>query len=166
MKQLWIIWLIGSCMLSIRGVAQSRTSRANEQIELNGLKLGYVYTPQQVTQALGEPTGIYIYDADFGRGYEFTFGKDMTVRFDENEQDKGLYEIILRNDNYTLEVYGMRLKTGQNAAKIRSHPSYSHEEKKENRIYFYMNRYEEYPTFSVDISKEGIITQLYCNYDY
>ena len=137
MKRIAIILctlLVAALQLS----AQIKTRNSRDSISINGIKFGYIYSIDQLKDALGEPTQISTWEAtDYGTGFGFRFGDDLTVRMndDERENDPGIIEFILKSPKYTLNFEGTKLKVGDSFEKVKKMPGYTSREKRYNGFY-------------------------------
>ena len=126
------------CICSLNLLAQIKTQNSRDDIAINGIKFGYIYTIEQLKEALGEPTQISTWEAtDYGTGFEFRFGNDLTVRMndDERENDPGIIDFILDSPKYTLDFRGTKLKVGDTFEKVKNMPGYTSREKRYNGFY-------------------------------
>ena len=68
--------------------AQIKTRDSREDISINDIKFGYIYSIDQFKKALGEPTNISVCGGtDYGNSYQLVFGDDLTVRFNDDVRD-------------------------------------------------------------------------------
>ena len=51
------------CICSLNLLAQIKTQNSRDDIAINGIKFGYIYTYDQIKKALGEPTQISTWEA-------------------------------------------------------------------------------------------------------
>ena len=103
--------------------AQIKTRDSREDISINGIKFGYIYSIDQFKKALGEPTNISVCDGtDYGNSYQLVFGNDLTVRFNDDVRDlyPGIICFILNTDKYTLDIKGTKLKVGDSVEKVKT----------------------------------------------
>ena len=106
MKRIAIILctlLVAALQLS----AQIKTKNSRDSISINGIKFGYIYTIEQLKEALGEPTQI-------------------------NINDPGITDFILNSPKYTLDFEGTKLKVGDSFEKVKNMPGYTSREKRYN----------------------------------
>ena len=125
-------------LCALQMLAQIKTGNSRDDITINGIKFGYIYTYDQIKKALGEPTQISTWEAtDYGTGFEFRFGNDLTVRMndDERENDPGIIDFILDSPKYTLDFRGTKLKVGDTFEKVKNMPGYTSREKRYNGFY-------------------------------
>lgn len=128
------------------------------QIDVNGLKLGYIYNLDQIKKVLGAPTKINTWEGDLGKAHELRFDKDI-VCFDEIEM--GLNVIVLYTSRFALNINNVTFKVGDSIEKLRKLPSYTREREVKDEIMIYLGADETSP-ITVTITSSGIITSLTC----
>ena len=86
MKRIAIILctlLVAALQLS----AQIKTRNSRDNISINGIMFGYIYSINQLKEALGEPTQISTWEATYyGTVFGFRFGDDLTVRMNDDKR--------------------------------------------------------------------------------
>ncbi len=125
-------------LCALQMFAQIPTRNSRDSISVNGIKLGYIYSINQLKEALGEPTQIYTWNAnEYGNGIELEYGKDLSVRMndDPRENDPGITDFILSSPKYTLDFRGTKLKVGDSFEKVKNMPGYTSREKRYNGFY-------------------------------
>ena len=108
--------------------AQIKTRDSREDISINDIKFGYIYSIDQFKKALGEPTNISVCGGtDYGNSYQLVFGDDLTVRFNDDVRDlyPGIICFILNTDKYTLDIKGTKLKVGDSVEKVKTIKGYT-----------------------------------------
>lgn len=157
MTKLKMLLLLGIMLFPMRVCSQVKTIYADElAIDINGLKLGYIYTPEKIKSVLGSPTDTSSWEADFGKEYELCFGKDL-IRYDDKEA--GLYSFVLQTNKYSIRINGVLFKTGDSVSKFRTLPAYKSERKQGDEIVIFLN-YEDGSPICVRVSGTGVITQI------
>ena len=149
------------CICSLNLLAQIKTQNSRDDIAINGIKFGYIYTYDQIKKALGELTRIYTWEAtDFGQGHEFLFENDLTVRMndDPRENDPGIIDFILSSPKYTLNFEGTELKVGDSFEKIKKMPGYTSREMRYDGFYsiIFNNNMHDH-SLQILLSKDEII---------
>ena len=143
--------------------AQIKTRDSREDISINGIKFGYIYSIDQFKKALGEPDRVYTWDAtDYGKGHELSYGDDLTVRFNDDARDiePGIICFILGTDKYTLDIKGTKLKVGDPVEKVKTIKGYTKLEEREDDYYVVLfNNHMTDESVMVQV-KDGIITQI------
>ena len=143
--------------------AQIKTRDSREDISINGIKFGYIYSIDQFKKALGEPNRIDTWDAtDYGKGHELIYGNDLTVRFNDDARDlqPGIICFILGTDKYTLDIKGAKLKVGDPVEKVKTIKGYTKLEEREDDYYVVLfNNHMTDESVMVQV-KDGIITQI------
>ena len=143
--------------------AQIKTRDSREDISINGIKFGYIYSIDQFKKALGEPDRVYTWDAtDYGKGHELSYGDDLTVRFNDDARDiePGIICFILGTDKYTLDIKGTKLKVGDPVEKVKTIKGYTKLEEREDDYYVVLfNNHMTDESVMVQV-KNGIITQI------
>ena len=95
--------------------SQIKTNNSREDCSVRGIKFGYIYTVDQLKEALGEPYRIDTWEAtDYGKGYSFLYLDGLVLRMndDARESDPGIMCIIIDSDKYVLDFKGTTLKVG------------------------------------------------------
>ena len=126
--------LVGTWQLS----AQIKTQNSRDSISINGIRFGYIYSIDQLKEALGEPTQINTHPADeYGYNHYIRFGDDLVVQMmdDTRENDPGIIEFILSTPKYTLDFKGTKLKVGDSFEKVKNMPGYTSREKRYDGFY-------------------------------
>ena len=143
--------------------AQIKTRDSREDISINGIKFGYIYSIDQFKKALGEPDRIDTWDAtDYGKGHELIYGNDLTVRFNDDARDlqPGIICFILNTDKYTLDIKGTKLKVGDSVEKVKTIKGYTKLEWRWDDYYVVLfNNHMTDESVMVQV-KNGIITQI------
>ena len=143
--------------------AQIKTRDSREDISINGIKFGYIYSIDQFKKALGEPTNISVCDGtDYGNSYQLVFGNDLTVRFNDDVRDlyPGIICFILNTDKYTLDIKGTKLKVGDSVEKVKTIKGYTKLEWRWDDYYVVLfNNHMTDESVMVQV-KDGIITQI------
>ena len=143
--------------------AQIKTRDSREDISINGIKFGYIYSIDQFKKALGEPTNISVCDGtDYGNSYQLVFGNDLTVRFNDDARDlyPGIICFILNTDKYTLDIKGTKLKVGDSVEKVKTIKGYTKLEWRWDDYYVVLfNNHMTDESVMVQV-KDGIITQI------
>ena len=143
--------------------AQIKTRDSREDISINGIKFGYIYSIDQFKKALGEPDRIYTWDAtDYGKGHELSYGNDLAVRFNDDARDlqPGIICFILKTDKYTLDIKGTKLKVGDPVEKVKTIKGYTKLEWRWDDYYVVLfNNHMTDESVMVQV-KDGIITQI------
>ena len=143
--------------------AQIKTRDSREDISINGIKFGYIYSIDQFKKALGEPDRIYTWDAtDYGKGHELSYGDDLTVRFNDDARDlePGIICFILKTDKYTMDIKGTKLKVGDSVEKVKTIKGYTKLEGRWDDYYVVLfNNHMTDESVMVQV-KDGIITQI------
>ena len=152
------LFILGFILFPMYIFSQVKTEYADEMpCDINGLKLGYVYTLEQIKKVLGTPTKVDpTHDTEFGKECEVRFGKDL-VRYDDGVA--GLYAFILYTNKYTLHINGVSFNIGDPISKFRSLPIYKREEKENNRVLIFL-KYNDATPVIVNISDSGVITSI------
>lgn len=153
--------LLGFILFPMCMFSQVKTEFADElSINFNGLKLGYVYTLEQIKAVLGTPTKVGpVHDTEFGKEGEIYFGKNI-VRYDDVLA--GFYGFCLFTNKYSLSIKGVSFKIGDSISKFRALPSYKREEKRENTVLIFLEYVDAWPII-VSISDSDIITCISYN---
>ena len=115
-------------LCALQMLAQIKTGNSRDDITINGIKFGYIYTYDQIKKALGEPTRIDTWEAtDFGQGHEFIFENDLIIRMndDPRENDPGIITFIIKSPKYTLDIKGKKLKVGDPLEKVKELPGFT-----------------------------------------
>lgn len=143
--------------------AQIKTRDSREDISINDIKFGYIYSIDQFKKALGEPTNISVCDGtDYGNSYQLVFGNDLTVRFNDDVRDlyPGIICFILNTDKYTLDIKGTKLKVGDSVEKVKTIKGYTKLEWRWDDYYVVLfNNHMTDESVMVQV-KNGIITQI------
>lgn len=143
--------------------AQIKTRDSREDISINGIKFGYIYSIDQFKKALGEPDRIDTWDAtDYGKGHTLHYGNDLTVRFNDDARDiePGIICFILGTDKYTMDINGIKLKVGDPVSKVKKMEGYTKMEKRWDDYYVVLfNNCMTDESVMVQV-KDGIITQI------
>ena len=143
--------------------AQIKTRDSREDISINGIKFGYIYSIDQFKKALGEPDRVYTWDAtDYGKGHELSYGDDLTVRFNDDARDlePGIICFILKTDKYTMDIKGTKLKVGDSVEKVKTIKGYTKLEGRWDDYYVVLfNNHMTDESVMVQV-KDGIITQI------
>lgn len=143
--------------------AQIKTRDSREDISINGIKFGYIYSIDQFKKALGEPDRVYTWDAtDYGKGHELSYGNDLAVRFNDDVRnfEPGIICFILKSDKYTMDINGIKLKEGDPVSKVKRMEGYTKMEKRWDDYYVILfNNCMTDESVMVQV-KDGIITQI------
>ena len=143
--------------------AQIKTRDSREDISINGIKFGYIYSIDQFKKALGEPDRVYTWGAtDYGKGHELSYGDDLTVRFNDDARDlePGIICFILKTDKYTMDIKGTKLKVGDSVEKVKTIKGYTKLEGRWDDYYVVLfNNHMTDESVMVQV-KDGIITQI------
>ena len=143
--------------------AQIKTRDSREDISINDIKFGYIYSIDQFKKALGEPTNISVCGGtDYGNSYQLVFGDDLTVRFNDDVRDlyPGIICFILNTDKYTLDIKGTKLKVGDSVEKVKTIKGYTKLEWRWDDYYVVLfNNHMTDESVMVQV-KDGIITQI------
>ena len=143
--------------------AQIKTRDSREDISINGIKFGYIYSIDQFKKALGKPNRVYTWDAtDYGKGHELSYGDDLTVRFNDDARDlqPGIICFILKTDKYTLDIKGTKLKVGDSVEKVKTIKGYTKLEWRWDDYYVVLfNNHMTDESVMVQV-KNGIITRI------
>ena len=143
--------------------AQIKTRDSREDISINDIKFGYIYSIDQFKKALGEPTNISVCGGtDYGNSYQLVFGNDLTVRFNDDVRDlyPGIICFILNTDKYTLDIKGTKLKVGDSVEKVKTIKGYTKLEWRWDDYYVVLfNNHMTDESVMVQV-KNGIITQI------
>ena len=143
--------------------AQIKTRDSREDISINDIKFGYIYSIDQFKKALGEPTNISVCGGtDYGNSYQLVFGDDLTVRFNDDVRDlyPGIICFILNTDKYTLDIKGTKLKVGDSVEKVKTIKGYTKLEWRWDDYYVVLfNNHMTDESVMVQV-KNGIITQI------
>ena len=137
MKRIAIILctlLVAALQLS----AQIKTRNSRDSISINGIMFGYIYSIEQLKDALGEPSQINTHPADdYGYNHYIRFGGDLVVQMkdDPRENDPGITDFILNSPKYTLDFEGTKLKVGDSFEKVKNMPGYTSREKRYDGFY-------------------------------
>ena len=137
MKRIAIILctlLVAALQLS----AQIKTRNSRDNISINGIMFGYIYSIDQLKDALGEPSQINTHPADdYGYNHYIRFSRDLVVQMmdDPRENDPGIIAFILKSPKYTLDFRGTKLKVGDSFEKVKNMPGYTSREKRYNGFY-------------------------------
>lgn len=148
------------CICSLNLLAQIKTQNSRDDIAINGIKFGYIYTYDQIKKALGEPTRIYTWEAtDFGQGHEFLFENDLTVRMndDPRENDPGIITFIIKSPKYTLDIKGKKLKVGDPLEKVKELPGFTSMQEILGVYTIYFNNMMTDESIRIISSKDGLI---------
>lgn|GEM_PF-1748523 len=148
------------CICSLNLLAQIKTQNSRDDIAINGIKFGYIYTYDQIKKALGEPTRIYTWEAtDFGQGHEFLFENDLTVRMndDTRENDPGIITFIIKSPKYTLDIKGKKLKVGDPLEKVKELPGFTSMQEILGVYTIYFNNMMTDESIRIISSKDGLI---------
>ena len=125
-------------LCTLQMLAQIPTGNSRDSISINGIMFGYIYSIEQLKDALGEPTQINTHPADeYGYNHYIRFGDDLVVQMmdDPRENDPGIIEFILNSPKYTLSFEGTELKVGDSFEKIKKMPGYTSREMRYNGFY-------------------------------
>lgn len=148
------------CICSLNLLAQIKTQNSRDDIAINGIKFGYIYTYDQIKKALGEPTRIDTWEAtDFGQGHEFLFENDLTVRMndDPRENDPGIITFIIKSPKYTLDIKGKKLKVGDSLEKVKELPGFTSMQEMFGVYTIYFNNMMTDESIRIISSKDGLI---------
>lgn len=149
------------CICSLNLLAQIKTQNSRDDIAINGIKFGYIYTYDQIKKALGEPTRIDTWEAtDFGQGHEFIYENNLFVRMndDPRENDPGIIDIILESPKYTIEIKGIKFKIGDPFEKVKELSGYtSMEERGEGLYTIFFNNMMTDESIQIKRSEDGLI---------
>ena len=147
-------------LCALQMLAQIPTGNSRDDITINGIKFGYIYTYDQIKKALGEPTRIYTWEAtDFGQGHEFLFENDLTVRMndDPRENDPGIITFIIKSPKYTLDIKGKKLKVGDSLEKVKELPGFTSMQEILGVYTIYFNNMMTDESIRIISSKDGLI---------
>ena len=125
-------------LCALQMLAQIPTGNSRDSISINGIMFGYIYSIEQLKDALGEPTQINTHPADeYGYNHYIRFGDDLVVQMmdDPRENDPGIIEFILNSPKYTLSFEGTELKVGDSFEKIKKMPGYTSREMRYDGFY-------------------------------
>ena len=153
--------LLGFILFPMCMFSQVKTEFADElSINFNGLKLGYVYTLEQIKAVLGTPTKVGpVHDTEFGKECEVYFGKDH-IHYDDGLA--GFYGFSFYTNKYSLRIKGVSFKIGDSISKFRTLPSYKREEKRDNTVLIFLEYDDAWPVI-VSISDAEVITCISYN---
>ena len=141
-------------------LAQIKTQNSRDDIAINGIKFGYIYTYDQIKKALGEPTRIDTWEAtDFGQGHEFIYENNLIVRMndDPRENDPGIIAFILISPKYTLDIKGKKLKVGDSLEKVKELPGFTSMQEMFGVYTIYFNNMMTDESIRIISSKDGLI---------
>lgn len=148
------------CICSLNLLAQIKTQNSRDDIAINGIKFGYIYTYDQIKKALGEPTRIDTWEAtDFGQGHEFIYENNLIVRMndDPRENDPGIIAFILISPKYTLDIKGKKLKVGDSLEKVKELPGFTSMQEMFGVYTIYFNNMMTDESIRIISSKDGLI---------
>ena len=148
------------CICSLNLLAQIKTQNSRDDIAINGIKFGYIYTYDQIKKALGEPTRIDTWEAtDFGQGHEFIYENNLIVRMndDPRENDPGIIAFILISPKYTLDIKGKKLKVGDSLEKVKELPGFTSMQEILGVYTIYFNNMMTDESIRIISSKDGLI---------
>lgn len=146
--------------LLIELLAQIKTQNSRDDIAINGIKFGYIYTYDQIKKALGEPTRIDTWEAtDFGQGHEFIYENNLIVRMndDPRENEPGIIAFILISPKYTLDIKGKKLKVGDSLEKVKELPGFTSMQEILGVYTIYFNNMMTDESIRIISSKDGLI---------
>ena len=152
------LFLLGFILFPMCVCSQVKTEYADEMpCDINGLKLGYIYTLEQIKAVLGTPTNVGpVHDTEFGNERAVHFGKDI-IYYDDGVA--GLFTFVLRTNKYTLRINGVSFKVGDPVSKFRTLSIYKREEKEDDIVLVFL-KYDDATPIVVGISKSGVITSI------
>lgn len=148
------------CICSLNLLAQIKTQNSRDDIAINGIKFGYIYTYDQIKKALGEPTRIDTWEAtDFGQGHEFIYENNLIVRMndDPRENEPGIIAFILISPKYTLDIKGKKLKVGDSLEKVKELPGFTSMQEILGVYTIYFNNMMTDESIRIISSKDGLI---------
>ncbi len=108
------------------GMTQIPTGYGGDDgIHINGLMMNYAYTPQQVIEALGQPTDSCSWINDWDeRESEFVYKtgeqEDLVIRFGTLAQGMGIQYIALCSNRFSIYIYGITYMIGESVNKFRN----------------------------------------------
>ena len=147
-------------LCTLQMLAQIPTQNSRDDIAINGIKFGYIYTYDQIKKALGEPTRIDTWEAtDFGQGHEFIYENNLIVRMndDPRENDPGIIAFILISPKYTLDIKGKKLKVGDSLEKVKELPGFTSMQEMFGVYTIYFNNMMTDESIRIISSKDGLI---------
>ena len=148
-------------LCTLQMLAQIPTQNSRDDIAINGIKFGYIYTYDQIKKALGEPTRIDTWEAtDFGQGHEFIYENNLIVRMndDPRENDPGIIDIILESPKYTIEIKGIKFKIGDPFEKVKELSGYTSMEERDEGLYtIFFNNMMTDESIQIKRSEDGLI---------
>ena len=148
------------CICSLNLLAQIKTQNSRDDISINGIKFGYIYTIEQLKDALGEPTQINTHPADdYGYNHYIRFGDDLVVQMmdDTRENDPGIIAFILISPKYTLDIKGKKLKIGDPLEKVKELPGFTSMQEILGVYTIYFNNMMTDESIRIISSKDGLI---------
>ena len=159
MKRIAIILctlLVAALQLS----AQIKTRNSRDNISINGVKFGYIYSIEQLKDALGEPSQINTHPADdYGYNHYIRFGDDLVVQMmdDPRENDPGIITFIIKSPKYTLDIKGKKLKVGDSLEKVKELPGFTSMQEILGVYTIYFNNMMTDESIRIISSKDGLI---------
>lgn len=148
------------CICSLNLLAQIKTQNSRDDIAINGIKFGYIYTIEQLKEALGEPTPINTHPADdYGYNHYIRFGDDLVVQMmdDTRENDPGIITFIIKSPKYTLDIKGKKLKVGDPLEKVKELPGFTSMQEILGVYTIYFNNMMTDESIRIISSKDGLI---------
>ena len=148
------------CICSLNLLAQIKTQNSRDDIAINGIKFGYIYTIEQLKEALGEPTQINTHPADdYGYNHYIRFGDDLVVQMmdDTRENDPGIITFIIKSPKYTLDIKGKKLKVGDPLEKVKELPGFTSMQEMFGVYTIYFNNMMTDESIRIISSKDGLI---------
>lgn len=139
---------------SLNSMGQIKTDVSNERITINSLKLGYIYTKDQIIATLGQPTEQVKMDTEFGSGFKLSYGDDY-VLYDDRES--GLNRIVLRTNKFYM--CDEKLRVGENISVLSRFKNTIKKVFNPTTIYLYLGTEDSDPII-INHTNTGIIKKL------
>ena len=111
--------------ISINGIMFGYIYSIEQLKDALGIMFGYIYSIEQLKDALGEPSQINTHPADdYGYNHYIRFSRDLVVQMmdDPRENDPGIIAFILKSPKDSFE-------------KVKNMPGYTSREKRYNGFY-------------------------------
>ena len=128
-------FLLAMLCISFCCKAQTATNFSTK-IEINGIKLGYSYTIEELKKILGTPTRCYTWgeagEEDFGTNITF---KNVDIRLDYRNIVEYIYA---DSSNFTIKPYSF-IKYGEPLSRINEIPNITEKRNGKNAIWLYIN---------------------------
>ena len=140
--------------------AQIKTKNSRDSISINGIMFGYIYSIEQLKDALGEPSQINTHPADdYGYNHYIRFGDDLVVQMmdDPRENDPGIITFIIKSPKYTLDIKGKKLKVGDPLEKVKELPGFTSMQEILGVYTIYFNNMMTDESIRIISSKDGLI---------